>query len=133
MREPAGLLDHPLHQPVAERLIGGGGEEVPMPEPGGEPPARDVGARGERIAEGEVEQARGERPHRKPRRIGAERPEIADPAESEELGAHLGGKRRVPHRLGGERRHRRLGPPQRASLTAQQAACQRRIAGPGIA
>ena len=38
--QAARIRDQPRHQPLAERIVGGGGEEVVVAEPGGDPRAR---------------------------------------------------------------------------------------------
>ena len=46
--QAAGVGDQPRHQPLAERIVRGGGKEVVMAEPGGDPRAGDVGPMRER-------------------------------------------------------------------------------------
>ena len=42
-RQAAGIGHQPAHQPLAEHIVGGGGEEVVVPEPGGDACADNVG------------------------------------------------------------------------------------------
>ncbi len=40
----------PAHQPLAERIVGGGGEEIVVAKPGGDPRADNVGPVRQRLA-----------------------------------------------------------------------------------
>ena len=89
--QAARIGDQPAHQPLAERVVGGGGEEIVMAEPGGDAGADDVGAVGDRVGRRVGDPFGHQRPRPQPRGVGAQRAQISQPGEPVRAGSQDGG------------------------------------------
>ena len=80
--EVAGVVDQPGHQALAEGVVGRGGEEIVMAEPGGEPGADDVRAVGNGVERGAGHPIADELAGAGPGGVGAEGAQVAQPDEA---------------------------------------------------
>ncbi len=85
--QAAGVGDQAAHETLAEHVIGGGGEEIVMPEPGGDAGADDVGAVGDGVGRRAGDPFRHQRARAQAGGIGAEGAQVAQPGEAVGAGA----------------------------------------------
>ena len=132
--QAARILRHALHQGAAQLLIRRGGQEIPMAEPGGDARARHFRRLRQRIG-AERQPIRRQRPPAQPRRIGAQRAQVAQPGEAMRRRAPGGGTAIGPPILAaiGFRRAQRADGAQHLELAAQQAGAAGGIPGPEVA
>ncbi len=128
-RQAAGVADQAAHQPLTERVVGRGEEEIVVPEPGGDPRAGNIRPLRDRIAGARTHPVGDQRTGSQAGRVGAQRAQVAEPVET------VG--RRPQQRSGGA-----FGPgarPQGTDCAAQfQLALEQprpthRVARPGVA
>ena len=127
--EAAGVGDQPAHQLLAERVVGGGGEEVVMAEPGGDAGADDVGAVGEGVVGRGRDPVGDQRAGAQAGRIGAEGAQITQPGEAVRRGAQQVGSRGIAPAAG----TKHADGAAQFHLALDQAGAAAGIARPGIA
>ena len=120
----------PRHQPLAEHVVGGGGEEVVVPEPGRDAGAHYVGPVRDRIGRRRVDPLGNQGAGAQPRRIGAQRAQVAQPGRScaRQCAARLGRRAVVP-----AAGLQDADGAAEFQLALQQPGAAAGIAGPGIA
>jgi len=131
----AAILRQPGQQGAAEPVIGGGGEEIPMPEPGGDAGARDLRRLGKILARAVLQPVMRQVAAAHPRRVGAQRAQIPQPAEAMRGGTPQ--QRAIARRpadagLPGQARLERPGGAEHLQLARHQPCAARRIARPEV-
>ncbi|MFC7607920.1 hypothetical protein [Teichococcus aestuarii] len=132
--QPARILRQPHHQRAAEGILGRGGQEVPVAEPGGEPRARHLRHGGDGFGAAPGQPVGGQVARPQPGAIGAEGAQVAQPCKA----VHGGAPRRGAAALGPALAaflggHQRADGAGHLALAAQQAVAAPGIAGPEVA
>ena len=128
--QAAGVGHQPRHQPLAEHVVGGGGEEVVMAEPGGDARAGDVRPMRQRLGRRGGDPVGDQGAGAQPGGVGAERAQVAQPGEAVRRGAQrLGAAGVAPSRRASAAR---TAPPISSSPLSSRAP-RVGVAGPGIA
>ena len=128
-RQAARVGHQPRHQPLAECVVGGGGEEIVMAEPGGDPGADDVGAMRQRLAGRRGDPFGHQRAGAQPGRVGAEGAQVAQPGEAVRRRIQQGGTGRLAPGARPQRAHAAA----ELQFAAQQPCAAAGVARPGIA
>ncbi len=127
--EDAGVGDQAGHQALAEGVIGGGGEEVVMAEPGGDAGADDVRAVGDAVGLGLGDPVGDQGAGAHAGGVGAEGVQVAQPGEAVGAGTQDGVCRRGGEGAGAERD----AAAGRDELAAHDDAALFEVAEPGVA
>ncbi len=128
-RERACVGDEAGHEPLAERVIGGGGKEIVVAEPRAEAGACYRGSVRDRVGRTAGDPVRDQRPGAKPGRVGAEGAQVAQPREA------MRGRpqRRWPLALAPEAGAERADNPAAIKFAPKQPRAARGVARPGVA
>ncbi|GAV36902.1 hypothetical protein ROTAS13_04591 [Roseomonas sp. TAS13] len=136
--QPARVLRQPLHQRLAEAVLGGRGQEVPVPQPGGKPRPHHLRRIGQGLVAGAGQPVLGQRPRPQPGIVRAQRPQVAQPGEAVQRGAPAGAAaahrlRRAGRGAGGLGGQQQAGGAEHLELALQQPLAPRRVARPEVA
>ena len=128
-RQAAGIGHQPAHQLLAECIVSGGGEEVVMAEPGGDPGADDIRAVRQRLAGRRRDPFGHQRAGAQSGGVGAEGAQVAQPGKAVRRGV----QQRGAGRLAPGARTQRAHAAAELQLAPQQPGAAAGVARPRIA